>query len=303
MLRKVLLGFNAFIAVTLLLSEPSWTQEDTIVQTAIQTVKTQMRIPKDMEIKFVEKKESPLLDFYAVKLMISAPDRDVPVILYVDKLGEKVILGNLIVKGENVTQKEAGQPKPKKVDLGQLDLDKSPFRGSANARVTIVEFSNFQCAYCLKSWTEMQKLLENLAQEVRYVFKHFPLQAQGKSFEISEMVAAAQEVNNDAFWVLHDFLFTREGQTLLNSDKETIRKKIEEMLKEKGFDEKAFLTALDVGKGRKRLTEDLALGNRIRVRGTPTTIVNGELVRNPVTERVLDQYLKKQGTGGGQGPG
>jgi protein-disulfide isomerase len=293
MLKKVILGVLAFVLVTLFLSDPSMTQEDKIVQTAINTMKTQMRIPGDIEIKFVEKKESPIPDFYAIKLILSTPDRDIPVVIYVDKEGEKVIVGNLIVKGENVTQKEAGQPRPKKLDMGQLELEKSPFRGSADAKVAIVEFSNFQCPYCLGSWTKMQELLGKRPRDMKYVFKHFPLQIQGKPFEISEMVAATQDVSSEAFWYIHDFMFTPEGQDLLKSEKEAVKQKIEQMLKEKGFDEKAFLTALETGKGKKRVNEDLALGNKIRVRGTPTTIINGDQVRSPVTEHVLDQYLKK----------
>ena len=139
----------------------------------------------------------------------------------------------------------------------------------------------------------MQELLGKRPRDMKYVFKHFPLQAQGKPFEISEMVAATQEVSDEAFWYIHDFMFTSEGQDLLKSENEAIKQKIEQMLEEKGFDEKAFLTALETGKGKKRVNDDLALGNKIRVRGTPTTIINGDQVGSPVTEQVLDQYLKK----------
>ena len=131
------------------------------------------------------------------------------------------------------------------------------------------------------------------SKEVKYVFKHFPLQTEGKPFEISEMVAATQEVSSEAFWTIHDFLFSQEGQEVLKGEKEGIKQKLEEKLKEKGFDEKAFVAALENGKGKKRVQDDLAVGNKVRVRGTPTTIMNGDQVRSPVTEQVLDQYLKK----------
>jgi len=293
MLKKMMLGAATLLMITLLVSDPGLSQEDKIVQTAVSTVKTQMRVPADIEIKFVEKKESPIADFFAVKLMLSAPDRDIPVVVYVDKEGERVIIGNLIVKGENVTQKEAGQPKPRKIEMAQMDLEKSPFRGAADGKVTVVEFSNFQCPYCLKSWSKMQEMLGKRPQDVKYVFKHFPLQAQGKAFDISEMAAATQDVSSEAFWAIHDYLFTPEGQAILSGDKEAIKKKIEEKLNEKGFDGKAFLSALESGKGKKRVQDDLALGTKLRVRGTPTTIMNGDQVRSPITDQLLDQYLKK----------
>ncbi len=92
-------------------SVQGFTQEDKIAQVTIETIKTQMRVPRDIEIKFLEKRESAIPDFFAVRLLLSAPDRDIPLVVYVDKTAEKVIIGNLFVKGTNVTRKEAGEPK------------------------------------------------------------------------------------------------------------------------------------------------------------------------------------------------
>ncbi len=287
----LLMGWGCF---ALLLPSQGVSQTDRVTQVAIETAKSQMRVPNDVEIQVVEKKESPLPDFYAVKLLLLAPDREIPIIVYVDKEGDKVIVGNLIIKGENVTRKETGTPKARKMDLALLELEKSPFRGSADTQVTIVEFSNFQCPYCQRAWAAMRGLLEKYPKEIKYVFKHYPLQTQGKPFEISELVAAVQEVSPEAFWVIHDFLFTDEGQTLLKEEKETVKKKIEEILRGKTYNVAAFNAALEAGKGKKRVEEDLAVGKKIRVRGTPTTFINGELVRPPLTEKTLERYLNPQ---------
>jgi protein-disulfide isomerase len=293
MIKKLMLTCLGLALVMSLTVHPGEAQEDKIGQAAIDTVRMQMRVPKEMEIKFVEKKESLIPDFYAVKLMVMAPDREMPVVLYVDKTGEKVIVGSLFIKGENVTRKEAGEPKPRKIDVALLEIDKSPARGAANAKMTVVEFSNFQCPYCLRSWMKMKEILDKSPKDVRYVFKHYPLQTQGKAFEFSEMAAAVQEVSPEAFWVIHDFLFSPEGQTLLKGEKDPVKKKIEEILKTKGYDVAAFQAALESGKGRKRVEEDLAAGKKIQVRGTPTTIVNGDLIRAPLTDKVVEQYLSK----------
>jgi protein-disulfide isomerase len=293
MLKKMVLTYLGIALLGLFAVHPAIAQEDKIAQVAIEVARTQMRVPKDMDIKFIEKKESSIPDFYSVKLLLMAPDREIPVLLYVDKAGEKVIVGSLFVKGENVTRKEAGEPKPRKIDLALLDVDKSPFRGPPSTKVTVVEFSNFQCPYCLRSWAKMKEILEKSPKDIKYIFKHFPLQTQGKSFEFSEMAAAVQEVSPEAFWVIHDFLFSNEGQTLLKGEKDPVKKKIEEILKEKGYDVAAFQAALESGKGKKRVEEDLAAGRKIQVRGTPTTIVNGDLVRAPLTDKVVEQYLSQ----------
>lgn len=266
-------------------------QEDKVAQAAVEAIRTQMRMAKGIDVKFVEKKESPIPDFYLVKLIISYPDREMPVVIYVDKTGEKVILGNLFVKGENITRKEMGQPKPRKVDMAELQVEKPPFRGANGAKVTVVEFSNYQCPFCMKGWSKMKEVLEKQANNVRYVFKFYPMKGQEKSINLCALAAAALEVSNDAFWVVHDFLFSEEGQNLAKGEKDPVKQKIEQILKEKGFDVKAFQAALESGKAKKRVEEDMALGEKVRALGAPTLIINGDYMRGPFSERILERYL------------
>jgi protein-disulfide isomerase len=293
MFKKVLLTTVGFLFLSLLLSPHCFSQEDQMVRVAIETLKTQARLSPGTEVKFIEKKESPIPGFYSVKLSVSTPTREVPVVIYVDSAGEKVIIGNLFIKGENVSRKEAGEPKPRKMDMAQLGIEKSPSRGPGSAKMTVVEFSNFQCPFCLRSWKRMKELLEKNPQDIKYIFKHFPLQPQGKPFEVSEMVAATQEISDEAFWAVHDFLFSDEGQAFINKGTEELKQKIEEILKGKGYDEKVFQTALETGKGKKRVVEDMVLGNKIGVTGTPTMIINGDFVGSNLTDKMIEQYLGK----------
>jgi protein-disulfide isomerase len=298
-LEEVLkMGKNIFwtgmlIALALTVPVAAFSEEDRVVQVAIDTFKSHVRLPQGTEIKFLEKKESPVIDFYAVKLLILLPDKEMPAIVYVDKAGEKVFIGNLFIKGENVTMKEAGPPRPKKIDMAILDMDKSPVTGPKGAKVTIVEFSNFQCPYCMDSWAKLKTLLEKHPKEIRYIFKHFPFQPVGRTFELSEMAAAAREVSLEAFWLVHDFLFTNEGQSVANLDRKAVQLKIEQLLREKNHEVKAFQTALENGKGKQRVLEDMALGNRIRITSTPTKIVNGDLIVGSTADSVLEKYLNK----------
>jgi protein-disulfide isomerase len=291
--RKTLLGSIGLVSTILISTFLAIAQEDRIVQVAMDTVKTQLRLPREMEVRFIEKRQSPIPDFYSVKLLLFAPDREIPLVVYVDKTGEKVFMGSLFIKGENVTMKEAGVPKPRKVGMGQLEIEKSPSRGPSGAKVTIVEFSNFECPYCQMSWIKMKEWMEKHPHDVRYVFKHFLFQSQGKAFDLSEMAAAAQKISNEAFWTVHDFFFSNEGQALMKEEKDGMRPKIEQILKEKGYDVKSFHAALETGQGRRKVEEDMALGKNMRVTGTPTILVNGEFVTNPITDKTFEKYLKK----------
>jgi protein-disulfide isomerase len=228
-----------------------------------------------------------------VKLLLIFPDKEVPAVIYVDKTGEKVFIGNLFIKGENVTTKEAGPPRSKKIDMTILDMERSPAIGPKGAKVTLVEFSNFQCPYCLDSWTKLKPLLGKYPKEIRYVFKHFPFQPDGMTFELSEMASAAQEVSQEAFWLVHDFLFTNEGQNVAKLERKAVQVKVEQLLIGKNYDVKVFQSALESGKAKQRVLADMALGNKLRITGTPTKVVNGDLIVGSTPDNVLERYLGK----------
>lgn len=281
------------IAVVLAMPVATFSQGDPVAKAAIDTFKSQVRLPAGSEIKFLEKKESPISDFYAVKLLVVLPDKEMPAIVYVDPAGEKVFIGNLFIKGENVTRKEAGPPKPKKIDMAILDMEKSPFLGSKEAKVMIVEFSNFQCPYCMDSWTKFKELMKRYPEDFKYLFKHFPFQTQGRTFALSEMAAAAQEVSNEAFWLIHDFFYTKEGQDIANLEKRVVKQKVEQILKRKKYDVRIFQSALETGKAKNRVLEDMALAERLRLTSTPTKIVNGDVIVGLTADSTLERYLGK----------
>ena len=91
------------------------------MQLAIETVKIQASLPENAMVKFVEKRESLIPDFYMVKLAVVEKDNEFPVVVYVDRSAEKVILGTLFIKGENITRKEETDFRIPKANAGQLE--------------------------------------------------------------------------------------------------------------------------------------------------------------------------------------
>jgi hypothetical protein len=89
-MAKSILGTGMLIALALTVPVAAFCQEDRVAQVAIDTFKSHVRLPPGSEIKFLEKKESPILDFYAVKLLVNLPDKEIPTIVYVEKSSEKV---------------------------------------------------------------------------------------------------------------------------------------------------------------------------------------------------------------------
>jgi hypothetical protein len=120
-MSKIFLGIMALLTISLLSTINNPLKENNVVHLAIQTVRIQAGLPEEVEIKLVERRESPLPDFYAVKLVVKRKDKEVPVVVYVDRSAEKVILGNLFIRGENITLKETGDARLSK--MGSMSLE------------------------------------------------------------------------------------------------------------------------------------------------------------------------------------
>ncbi len=105
-MSKVFIGIMGLLFLSLLLRINHPQKDNHIVQLAIETVRSQASLPESVAIKFIEKRESLIPDFYMVKLAVVEKDNEYPLIVYVDRSAEKVILGTLIIKGENMTKRE-----------------------------------------------------------------------------------------------------------------------------------------------------------------------------------------------------
>jgi hypothetical protein len=120
-MSKIFLGIVGLLCLSLLSTINNPPKEKNMVQLAIETVRMQADLPEDAEIKLVEKRESPLPDFYMVKLLVIRKDKEVPIVVYVDRSAEKVLLGNLFIRGENITLRETAGSRLSKTGPGSLE--------------------------------------------------------------------------------------------------------------------------------------------------------------------------------------
>ena len=160
--------------------------------------------------------------------------------------------------------------------------------GPEDAKVTVVEFSDFQCPYCSRAAnavTELKKKYEGKGG--RMVFRQFPLSFHTEAHLAAQasLAAAAQ----GKFWEFHDALFA--NQRALK------RPELEEHAKKVGLDMAAFKKALDDETHKAAVDADLKLGETVAVTGTPTMFVNGTRVANPTDvgsiSTVIDAELAK----------
>jgi len=120
-MSKIFLGIVALLCMSLLSTINNPLKENNIVQLAIQTVRIQADLPEEAEIRLVEKRESPLPDFYMVKLLVIGEEKEIPIVVYVDRSAEKVFLGDLIIRGENITLKETDDSRLSKIGSRSLE--------------------------------------------------------------------------------------------------------------------------------------------------------------------------------------
>jgi protein-disulfide isomerase len=172
-----------------------------------------------------------------------------------------------------------------------IAVNASPVRGNADAPVTIVEFSDFQCPFCARSNPIVDGVLAKYPDKVNYVYKHFPLAFHAAARPAALASMAAQEQGK--FWEMHDVLFA--NQATLDASK------LEQYAKEAGLDVERFKKDLAAKKAEyeKRIDEELTLGQSIDVRGTPTLYVGGKKVRVRTVEgmsAMVDEQLKNTGS-------
>jgi protein-disulfide isomerase len=162
---------------------------------------------------------------------------------------------------------------------------KGPARGPNDAKVTLVEFSDFQCPYCGKAHDTVEQVMQSYAGKVRLVFRNFPLDFHKNAEKAAEAAMCANEQGK--FWEYHDVLFKNQ-QTLEVPQ-------LKDHAKEVGLDGTNFSACLDSGKYKKSVDEDMAAGQKVGVSGTPAFFINGVMLSGaqPFDEfkRVIDQEL------------
>jgi len=169
----------------------------------------------------------------------------------------------------------------------------SPSRGPADAPVTIVAFSEFQCPFCRRVLPTLREVEERYRGRIRLVFRHFPLARHKDAPKAAEAAECARDQGR--FWEMHDRLF-ENAERLGTPDLKRHARAV-------GLDGPAFDLCLDSGRQESRWRRDLADAESYAASGTPMFFVNGRLISGAqpfaVFSRVIEEELK--GTAGGGG--
>jgi protein-disulfide isomerase len=176
----------------------------------------------------------------------------------------------------------------------QIDWDKvhdipigsSFVKGNKDARVTIVEFSDFQCPYCARLQPTLKQVLEAYPNDVKLVYKDYPLSFHKNARPAAKAARAAGEQGK--FWEMHDLIFANFSS--LSEDK------FMQFARQIGLDMEKFKADFKSNKYDALIQKDIELGLKVGVTGTPTLFMNGKRMQRrsfDFFKESIEGYLKK----------
>jgi protein-disulfide isomerase len=162
----------------------------------------------------------------------------------------------------------------------------TPTFGPEDAKVTIVEFSDFECPYCARAVPAIDEIKEKYGDKVRVAFRHFPLSFHKQARPAAEYAQCASE--QDKFWEMHDAIFENQGQLAGETA-------LADAAKKAGLDEEALSACLSSGRAGQAIDMDLGTGQKVGVEGTPSFFINGRpydgAISGPAFAAAIEQEL------------
>jgi len=186
---------------------------------------------------------------------------------------------------------------PLKQVMNKIKLDDQPTRGPKDAKVTMVEYSDFQCPFCSRVYETLEKqVMKDYGDKVRFVFKNFPLASIHPWAEDGALASeCAFQQGNDQFWTMYNGLFSKQGEI----NKDNLKEKASEIATSGGLDVAKFQDCFDGKKALDAVKADESEAASLGVNSTPTFFINGRKLSGAQSyenfKQLLDQELGAKG--------
>jgi protein-disulfide isomerase len=238
----------------------------------------------DVGVKIDDAKESKdLPGFLDVPVHLTFNNNTLPAQHYfMSKDGKKVFRADVYDINHN----------PFQANIEKLDVKGAPSLGPANAPVTVVVFSDFQCPLC-KAEAEIvhKEIPAAFPDKVRVYFRDFPLEALHNWARQAAIAGrCVYKLNPASFWDYHDWIY--ENQTYIGLD--NINSKLQEFATAKGLDSMQFSRCLESKSTEPEVNASIAVGNSLQLNATPTLFVNGRKLEGAVPWETLQVLIKME---------
>lgn len=181
-------------------------------------------------------------------------------------------------------------PMPERIAI-EANPRSGPVKGPADAPVTLVVFTDFECPFCRKAHQELHGLMKRFPEKIRLAFRHFPLAMHQWAGRAAEFAYCAQ--HQGRFWPFADTVFAHRDKL---SDKI-----LYDYARQSGItDTKGFDQCVQSGQGKKAVAADMAEGKNLGVHSTPSLFVNGRFysgmpkdIDDVIQEEIANQSREK----------
>jgi len=238
----------------------------------------------DVAVKIDEPKDSKdLPGFLDVDIHLTFNNMTLPAQhFYVSKDGKKVFRADVYDINKN----------PFQGNLDKLDVKNAPSLGPANAPVTVVIFSDFQCPLCKQEAEVIHKQIpEAFPDKVRVYFRDFPLESLHNWARTAAGAGRCVVKQNPAlFWDFHDWIY--ENQNYVGLD--NVKTKMSEFAAQKGLDAMQFSRCIENKTTDPEVAASLAIGNSLTLNATPTIFINGRKLEGAVPWETLQTLINME---------
>jgi protein-disulfide isomerase len=222
---------------------------------------------------------SPAASFYKLPLNVTYEEHTQSGIVYISKDGKTYIQGEMFDTSVD----------PFAENRSKLHIEGNPSKGPADARVTLVEFVDFECPDCRELHSSM-KLVETHYPQIRVVVEDFPLAKHPWAETASIGARCAFMQSPQAYWMFNDFIF--DGQGLFSP--ENVWEKLNTLAGQVGLNTDSFKACMTSPDAKNAVDANQANGVALGVANTPTVFVNGRMIVGGDTatlERFIDFEL------------
>ena len=164
---------------------------------------------------------------------------------------------------------------PAKAVMAKINVAGEPFKGAKDAKVTIVEYSDFQCPFCKRGYDTIEtQVLKEYDGKVKFYFRSFPLPFHPWAMPGAIAAECAKAQKPEAFWKLYDSYFTHQGEV----NPQNVKDKGIEYLKDSGIDMTKWGACFDGKETAAKVNAQHDEGAGLGVTGTPAFFINGRML-------------------------
>lgn len=162
-----------------------------------------------------------------------------------------------------------------------ITADDDPYLGGEDAKITIIEFADYQCPFCTKVGSTLKDLLANKGDTIKVVFRDFPLPSHKNATMAAEAAECADEQGK--FWAYNELLFNNQQSLSIDN--------LKDYAKGIGLNTEKFNRCLDSGIQRSEVEKDIADGKRAGITSTPSLFINGYYLSGMPTLAYLEEVI------------